>query len=345
MKNLITITFAAFLMLPSALRAGIPSLFDVFHHSDLLQLELEYDMEEMYDKVKTNEEYPAVFRFKDKSGQWVELMSELRARGRFRRRTCDFPPLRIDFSKKDLRARGLLDFDDLKLVTHCMEGKAGREAVLREYLAYKMYNRLSEKSLRAQLVEVTYKDTESRRSITSYGILLEDVDELAARLGSKECDECFGMAAADFQQDNLRTHAMFQYMIGNADWSIPQMRNIKIMKPIDGTASWVTPYDFDFSGVVMAEYAIPNSSKGQQAVGDRVYLGSERSNRELQATVEHFQSKRQELLSLIENFELLNKRSRREVKAYIQGFYESLEEGIICEQVASSGCPTSTASK
>ena len=332
-------------MLPSALQASIPSIFDVFHHSEVLQLELELDMQQMYDKVNTNDEYPAVFRFQDKNGHWVELSSELRARGRFRRRTCEFPPLRIDFSKKDLRARGLLDFDDLKLVTHCMEGRAGKEAVLREYLVYKIYSQLTEKSLRAQLVEVTYKDTESNSKQTAYGILLEDVDELAARLGSEECDECYGLTAMDMVQKNLQTHAMFQYMIGNADWSLSQMRNLKIMKPIDGSAYWLTPYDFDFSGLVDADYALPRRELGQEKVGERVYLGSERTDMELEATADYFRSKKGELLELVEDFDLLSKRSRRKVTEYLNDFYEALDNGIICQELAGSGCCSSGAAK
>jgi hypothetical protein len=342
MKTLIKTLLVASLLLPSALRAGIPSLFDIFDHSEVLQLELEFDMDEMYAKVNTNDEYPAVFRFQDQNGNWVELASELRARGRFRRRTCEFPPLRIDFSKKDLRARGLLDFDDLKLVTHCMEGRAGKEAVLREYLTYKMYSQLTDKALRAQLVEVTYKDTESNAEQTAYGILLEDVDELAARLGSEECDECYGLTAMDLQQDNLKTHAMFQYMIGNTDWSLPQMRNLKVMKPINGGAYWVAPYDFDFSGIVSASYAIPSTELGQKKIGDRVYLGSERTNMELEATADYFRSKKSALMATVNDFELLSKRDRREITEYLDSFYEALDNGIICQELADSGCSTNS---
>lgn len=345
MKPLIKTLLVASIMLPFVTQARIPSLFDLFAHSEVLQLELEFDMEQMYAKVKTNDEYPAVFRFQDQNGHWVALSSELRARGRFRRRTCEFPPLRIDFSKKDLRARGLLDFDDLKLVTHCMEGRAGKEAVLREYLAYKMYNQLTEKSLRAQLVKVTYKDTGSNSKTTSYGILLEDVDELAARLGSEECDECYGLTAVDMVKDNLQTHAMFQYMIGNVDWSLSLIRNLKIMRPINGGAYWVAPYDFDFSGLVNASYAIPRKELGQEKVGDRIYLGHESTNKELEPTAEYFRSKKAVLLSTVKNFDPLNKRSRREVTEYLESFYEALDNGIVCQKLADSGCSTNWTTK
>ena len=168
--------------------------------------------------------------------------------------------------------------------------------------------------------------------------MLEDVDELAARLGSEECDECYGLTAMDMVQENLQTHAMFQYMIGNADWSLSLMRNLKIMRPINGGAYWVAPYDFDFSGLVDASYAIPSTELGQNKIGDRVYLGSERTNMELEKTAAYFRSRKGALMDTVNRFKLLSKRSRREITEYLDGFYEALDNGIICQELADSGC-------
>ena len=269
---------------------------------------------------------------------WSSLAKSAPAGGT-RRRTCDFPPLRIDFSKKDLRVRGWSDHDDLKLVTHCQTGKKGKEAVLREYLTYRMYEELADHALRAQLVEVTYRDTGRNQKLVRYGMLLEDIDEMAARKNSVECEECFGLSAVAFQQDNLRTHAVFQYMIGNVDWSIAMSRNLKILKPLDGGLYTVVPYDFDFSGMVNVDYAIPDYGVGQTEVGQRVYLGADRSKHELQPTVALFKSKWQDLEQLIDNFSLLNRKARREMLRYLGAFYLALDNGLVCEELASQGCP------
>lgn len=340
MKHLIKILLLAICLTPCRAQADIPSIFDQFTHTEVLKLQLELNMDTLFAKVRTNEEYPAVFRYQDAHGAWVELLSDVRARGRYRRRTCDFPPLRIDFSKKDLRARGLLDFDDLKLVTHCMNGAKGKEAVLREYLVYKLYSELTDYALRAQLVEVTYIDSKSGKKDTKYGILLEDIDELAARQGAEECDECYGLSTVDFQQDNLRTHDMFQYMIGNVDWSLPMARNLKILRPVQGTLYTVVPYDFDFSGLVDVAYAVPNQDVGQTEVGERVYLGAARSRQELQTTIDLFRSKQEALRSRIENFGLLNRRSRREMLDYLDTFYQALAETetAVCDTILSQRC-------
>lgn len=340
MKTIFRTLLLAICLTPLGLRAEPPTLFDQFGHTELLKLELEFSLDTMYAKVDTNEEYPALFRYKDAHGNWVELPSEIRARGRYRRRVCDFPPLRIDFSKSDLRARGLAEHDDMKLVTHCQTGRKGKDAVLREYLAYKMYQELSDYALRAQLVEVTYKDTESNQKLVKYGILLEDIDELAARKGSVECDECFGLSTVEFQQDNLRTHAMFQYMIGNVDWSIPMSRNLKILKPANGGLNTVVPYDFDFSGIVNVGYAVPSIDIGQEQVGDRVYLGVERTGSELHSTIDLFKMKQKNFEAMIHEFDLLSRSDKREMLEYLQSFYTALDNGAVCAAITAKTCPT-----
>lgn len=340
MKTIFRTLLLVICLTPIGLSAQNPTLFDQFGHTELLKLELEFSLDTMYAKVDTNEEYPAIFRYQDAHGNWVELPSEIRARGRYRRRVCDFPPLRIDFSKSDLRARGLAEHDDMKLVTHCQTGKKGKEAVLREYLAYKMYQELSDHALRAQLVEVTYKDTESNQELVKYGILLEDIDELAARKASMECDECFGLSTVAFQQENLRTHAMFQYMIGNVDWSIPMSRNLKILKPVDGGLNTVVPYDFDFSGIVNVGYAVPARDIGQEKVGERVYLGAELNSSELQSTIQLFKSRQGRFEAMVSDFDLLSRNDRREILEYLQSFYDALDNGTVCPEFTAKNCPT-----
>ncbi len=335
--NTIVKTLALIIMLlPLSAQAEQPSLFDMFGHTTVLEIELQLNMDTLHANVSNNREQPALFRFKNSDGSWVELLSEVRARGRFRRRTCDFPPLRIDFSKKDLRERGLEDFDDLKLVTHCMEGESGKEAVLREYLSYELYSQLTVYAYRAQLVQVTYVDAWTGSRLTNYGILLEDTDELAARMGSKECEECYGMSAVDFDAQNLHIHSLFQYMIGNMDWSVPMVRNIKVMKPADGGKYWLAPYDFDFSGIVDAPYAIPNPDIGQRTVGDRVYQGPVLTAAEMEEVASHFKQQKIALLETVKQFDELSKRSRREIWQYLRDFYDDLESGVLHNEITAS---------
>ena len=274
MKTFFKTILVAISCLPGLAFANNQTLFNELQREGVLRVELELSLATLESHVRTDEEQPAVFRFTDKQGRLQEWNAEVNVRGRFRRRACEFPPVKIDFSKKELKARGLQPFDDLKLVTHCQEGAEGEEAVLREYLAYQLYGKLTVQNFRAQLVEVTYIDADSDARFTKYGILLEDTDELAARLNSEECEDCYGLSASRINSESYFTHAMFQYMIGNADWSLEMGRNLKIMKPADSSEYWITPYDFDFSGLVDARYAVPNQDVGQEFIGQRVYMGT-----------------------------------------------------------------------
>jgi hypothetical protein len=304
-----------------------PTLFNLFHTDQMLPIEIAIDFDALEANKNTNEESLAVFSFPQSNGQWKELSAKVRTRGRFRRRTCDYPPLKIDFSKKELKAMGLSPYDDLKLVTHCFDGAAGRDAVLREYLAYRLYNVLSPYSFRAQLVEVTYNDIRSKDRYTAYGILLEDTDELAARSNSVECEDCYGIEEALFLQTNLATHALFQYMIGNADWSIEMNRNIKLMKDTHTAHYWVAPYDFDFSGLVDPSYAVVNSDYGQKAITDRVFLGSTSIAPVLEESMALFSLKKPLLYAEVKQLKGLSRSSAKAVLNYLDSFFEELEHG------------------
>ena len=174
MKTSFKCLLAICLFLPAMAGASQPSstLFNLLERNGVLKVELELSLSTLEENTKNENYYPATFRFTDNTGAAQEWDTRVRARGRYRRRVCDFPPLKIDFGKDDLQKKGLMPFDDLKLVTHCMDGDDGDDAALREYLGYVLYQKLTGYILRAQLVEVAYKDTDGRRKITQYGILL-----------------------------------------------------------------------------------------------------------------------------------------------------------------------------
>ncbi|MDH3649320.1 MAG: hypothetical protein OEQ53_06530, partial [Saprospiraceae bacterium] len=113
----------------------------------------------------------------------ITLPLKLSARGKYRRKNCGFPPLRLNFPKKFLQEMGLSKFDNYKLVTHCLDGSIGSRLVFKEYLLYKMYALLTNKSFRTHLFPVTYRDLDSNQFVTSYAFLIESNKELEDRLG------------------------------------------------------------------------------------------------------------------------------------------------------------------
>lgn len=306
------------------------TLFEHMQTTQLLQVTMEMDIETLIDNKKTNEFLPAKFSFTNGQGQIVDWDIEVRVRGRFRRMTCEFPPLKLKFPKKEMKAEGFGKHNDVKLVTHCMDDKKAVETLFREYLTYQMFTKLTDVSFRTQLISITYRDAKTGAETSTYGILIEDADELAERLNTKECEDCYGLDKNSYDRSNLQIHDLYQYMIGNTDWSLPMTRNMKVLKSdTPGEDKLVAPYDFDFSGLVNADYAKPNVDLQQQKVRDRFYIGADWTGAEWTATFELFQNKKAEMFATIDQFDLINNKAKKDMKKYLESFYSELEQDFL----------------
>lgn len=301
----------------------LKSIFDVFAQKEMLEVTLTTDLVHLIEYRKKEIDQPATISYKNDAGGVVSYDIKITPRGKYRRRICDFPPLKLKFPKATLTEQGLSAHNDLKLVTHCIENKTiGNEQLLKEFLVYRLYNLLTDKSYRVQLVQITYVDSNGKRSKEKrYGFLIEDTDEMAERLGGLECDQCMNPNPATLDAGTERLMSIFQYMIGNTDWSLEMARNIKIVQPVAGTGTLV-PYDFDFSGIVSPSYARVNTNIGLKTVKERLYLGYPATDENLWTAINYLRSKREELVQEIRSFKPLNTNARMEMIAYIDEFFE-----------------------
>lgn len=276
---------------------------------------------------KSNNEQESTFTFADEQGEDRTWDAKLSVRGKFRRKRCEYPPIKLDFDKDELREAGLAEHDKFKLVTTCFEDREASNLVLKEYLAYRAYAMLiPEAHYRAQLLEVTYRDTEgNHKDRTELAFILEDTDEMAARAGGKELESAIGLSATLYDEKAEAAHALFQYLVGNCDWSLPLHRNVKVVELSDGKLIPVG-YDFDFSGWVGAPYASPSRENGQQSIYERVYQGYSQSDRVLRDANADFRSHRREVVDLIKDFEYLPKDERTVLRRFVLRFYDSLTE-------------------
>lgn len=305
------------------------SIFDRLHYQEILKVEIETDLDSLMNTKRTEAEVPATFVYEDATSAKQNMQVTLQVRGKFRRRTCQFPPLRINFSKKDLKTQGLKLHNNLKLVVHCMDSEAGDEYVLREYLAYKLYEVLSPESYRVQLLRVKYKDSQKKRSFTHYGILMEDEDELAERLNGKVCEDCFNLPLENFRMENVHKQDLFQYLIGNTDWSTSMVRNMKLMLSAKDNKYIIVPYDFDFSGFVSAPYAsVDATAMGVKTVKERVFLGFAKSPEEMKTTIALYKSKEKELKEIVKKCKYINLESKTHLLDYLDSFYKCLNAGL-----------------
>ena len=328
MKNLVFLLVGLWVFaLNGQTLSTTPSLFDHLSGSEMVDVTLSTDLAKLLASQFAEAEYQdASLSYKNVQGETESWELKVKVRGKFRRQACDFPPLKLNFSKDDLSNRGLASFDKLKLVTHCLEDQgAGEELLLREYLAYKIYQEVSPYSFRVQLVRIKYVDSDGAlSSIRRYGFIIEDTDEMAARIGGLECDACTYAAPSLIDDQAAQVHAMFQYFIGNADYSLPVQRNVKLVQRVSDGKLIPVGYDFDFSGIVDAPYALPAGNLGQLANRQRIFLGRTASDADMDRTVQHFFARKNRILNRISRFNLLSKPAREDMREYLLTFYDQL---------------------
>ncbi len=303
------------------------SLFDILEHKTMLKVTLEMDLEAVLGNRRNTAEHPAVFSFTDAEGGLQEWNTKVKLRGKFRRVKCEaMPPLKLNFKKGDLKAAGLAKFDDFKLVTHCVaDDRQARELLLKEYLAYKLYHQLTEESFRVQFLQITYRDSKSGSKDTQWGFLIEDTAQLRARLGAEKWENPLGIDSVYLDAKQLQRVALFQYMIGNMDWSIRAARNIKVMER-DGMAL-IVPYDFDFSAFVDAPYRVVDTSHSVDGTtGEhQAYLTSMADRESLEPAWSQFVTEKEAMLELIKDCKMLRFSERRHLMQFIQTFFDRVE--------------------
>lgn len=258
----------------------------------------------------------------------IEYNIKVRPRGISRRNICSMPPLLLRFVKDKKQDKAYRFKGDVKLVSYCQNKAGFEDYVLKEYLAYRIYNTLTDYSLRVRLVELTYVDENDKvKPITKYSFMIEDVDEMAKRVGYREQNI---ESVPFYRLDQNRTSEMdlFQYMIGNTDWSCRKLHNVKIISPRDTAVHGgkiPVPYDFDYSGLVNATYAVPNADLGISSVTERLFRGMCRTPEEFNNIFRTFTGKKSDILDLIEEMEDMSKNSLNYCRRYIEQFYQIIE--------------------
>jgi hypothetical protein len=212
---------------------------------------------------------------KDTAGNPVNIPIEISPRGHFRLRSdvCNFPPIRLIFPDSGLKGTPFAGQKSLKLGTHCQQrDKEFSEYPVREHAAYKMLNMMTDASFRSRLVRVNYVPAgEEKDAFTKLGLLIEDESDMAKRIGGR-VTTLRGGAFQDMDPSQIGLVTVFAYFLGNTDWSLYSLHNIRLVSTNDGRYMPV-PYDFDWSGAVFARYAKPDPRLGIPTVQDRLFRG------------------------------------------------------------------------
>jgi len=273
--------------------------------------------------VESKKTYPGTLTIVKDGAGGTPIPVQLRTRGHSRRdpRVCEFAPLRLELPKDQTKGTIFEGHGTIKLGVHCQSEGVYRQYTLKEYLANRLHNTLTPRSLRVRLANVTYADTDAgKKPLTRLGIFFEDIDDLAKRMEGRELPVPRQMFV---EQDQLLFMSLFQYMIGNTDYSILMLHNVIIVDDAKGVRHTV-PYDFDYSGLVNAHYAIPFKGLGLVSVQDRLYRGPCKTEAELEAALKVFREKQAEVLALPASLASLglDERSRKYTEKYLGEFFD-----------------------
>jgi hypothetical protein len=319
----------AIVLLFSGIHAGAQDTIrqkKFFTDTALLRATLSTDLGNLVSgKIKDNKQGGTFTLTGPDSSKIVSNIS-LNARGHMRKETCYMPPLKVQFNSDSTSP--LASLKSLKLVVPCEFAATYQQLLLKEYMVYKIYNLFTDMSFRVRLVSLNIEDSKGKKKgFDSYGFFLEDIDQLAKRFHASKIEgQKIGAEATDKVQ--ILLVYIFEYMIGNTDWSVPAEHNIKLIQDDSNSTAppYAIPYDFDYSGLVNAPYAIPDPLLGIERVTERMYRGFPRTMEELEPVLQQFRDKKDAVYSLINNFDLFSPTSKKDMIKFLDDFYKTINK-------------------
>jgi len=295
----------------------------------LMTLRLEIPIKTLRKETNDSTYVPSMLYFKEKE-TWDSIPVKIRTRGEFRRKKCIFPPVKLKFKKKDIPNTVFDHNKKLKLVVPCRHEEAKNDNVVKEYLAYKLYEPVTPYHFKTRLVNLEWSQKASKKKSGHQlkGILLEDLDHLADRVGGDAYDRNVHPMRLD-TLNGIR-NAFFQYMIGNADYSVTVGHNYKIIYRDEKFL--VIPYDFDLAGLVNADYGKSSDVQNLRFMGDqpaaRVYRDFPRNPALVEQVRQEYLDNKNEILKQLERTKLFfdNEDEYAEAELYIAKFFQVLED-------------------
>ncbi|MEO6131668.1 MAG: hypothetical protein ABIQ02_07460 [Saprospiraceae bacterium] len=279
-----------------------------------------------FERHKSEKAYcPAEVRLQTPQGDSLSLDAKARTRGHMRLEICSFPPIKLKFDKGDLAAHSLSCMNEMDLVHHCQESDAFDQYLLREFMAYKLFELISPYSFHIQLVRLHYRNPDGEEAHeTSYAFLMENAEELTDRLHARLNKNTMIGSSAVERQLFLKV-SLFEFMIGNTDWYVPLRHNIEFIG-VTGYKLLVTvPYDFDYSGLVNAPYAAHHESLKLPSVTMRYYQGWCQSEDEVKEALKIFEDQKEKILGMCDHIQGFNDKSIKHTRGYLQDFFDIIE--------------------
>jgi hypothetical protein len=328
MRHLITACIAVLSILCGYAQ---PSALSLFMTEEPLEVILTTDLRGLIKNKFTEAEQPAILGIIRSAGDTTTYDVDVRCRGNIRKETCYFPSIRVKFPKKDF------SYHKLKWVNIC-DNEDDEEYLFKEYIAYKLFNIVTDKSFEVCLVHLHYHDSSNRQKpFTSYGFVIQNADELATEFGGRVHEPTI-LKESILNPEQLAIFAFFQYMIGNTDWEFGNRHNVEVFTHPETNSVMPVAYDFDYSGFVNQSYAVPHESMPIQHVTVRHNKSVCMDEELCEKTRQLFLEKKEEILSYCMEFELMKPKSRTRAVEYLEEFFKIIEDPTDTYRVFVKNC-------
>ena len=317
---------AIFILLNSALRAQQIFKQDLlFSNKKPLKIKLNYSNKNLNKNTNDSTFIKSKLIFFEKKIN-KEIQVSLRARGNFRRKHCYFTPVKIKIKKSDALNTIFSDNRTLKLVLPCKNNRDKNDNILKEFIAYKIYEIISLYYFKTRRLEVDYTNQKNKKGINYNlaGFLIEDDDKVAKRFDGKIVKRKISpLAMDDFNSVNL---SFFNFLIGNTDFSSAHQHNGKLLfyeKKIIPI-----PYDFDLTGWVKPKYGLGITNRLGYSFEERNYIGFKRGKNIYSKVRNHYLRLKEKIFNIVElhESEFEYKKSYDLMMDYLREFYEILED-------------------
>ena len=305
------------------------SVSKLFKDQEILSLKLNYSNKDINKNTNDSTYIQSDLLYQQSNGTWKTLGVKMRARGNFRRKFCYFPPIKIKI-KKSVSNGTLFDKNKkLKLVLPCLKQKSMNDDVVKEYMAYKLYEIISPFHFKTRLANIEFTEIRGKKIIDHKlkGILIEDIKKVADRYSGNVLKRKFHPLV----QDEICSvqNSFFQFMIANTDFSTAYQHNEKLFY-IDKKIIPM-PYDFDMSGLVNASYAVVSEIQNEQLpiskVTERMYRGFKRDEKIFYQVRKEFLYNKAQIFETIDSFEteFENPKEFTTAKSFIAKFFDIIE--------------------
>jgi len=326
----------------SAQEIGWPD--PLFQSDESLKVTIEAPFTTLVRERPRDDYLPGVIKYLQADGTAVELDLEIRTRGHFRHRTCDYPPVLLNLKRKQTGGTLFDGQNKLKLVIPCEYDDRYEQSVLREYLAYRILNVVSDLSFRARLLRVSFANTEkTKEPEVRYAFLIEHKNRLGERHQLEDL-KVERTTVASIDPERLNLTSVFAFLIGNTDFSpiagppgdVCCHNYVLFGNNIDPIIA--IPYDFDQSGFVNAPYAEVNENFRIKNVRQRLYRGRCVNNEHVVASLQKFRESRDAIYALIDEQEGLKPYVRESLVRYVDDFYELINKPKVVERKIINKC-------